>query len=76
MAYSDARKRPWYLDLSAAEMEAVIAAVPALLEVAKVADDVDAWRERMHVLHAALDGLSAAHPHWRTWLTVEQEETR
>jgi hypothetical protein len=74
---SDARKVPWYLDLTPSEMEAVIAAVPALLGVATLMPAVVAWNEGampllpMPAIRRALIALDAQHPGWRTWLTVE-----
>jgi len=77
MATSDARKSPWYHDLSAKEMEEALALVPALLEVAKAADrnryDHQGWPTAMEDVIADLD---AAHPGWRTSLTVEHRATR
>ena len=68
----DTRKSPWYLDLTPAEMERIIAAVPALLEVAEAVDRA-AWAECVpNGIVDAMDSLDTAHPGWRDWLTVEQ----
>ena len=68
----DARKSPWYLDLTSSEMERIIAAVPALLEVAEAVDHA-AWAECLtNGIVDAMDSLDTAHPGWRDWLTVEQ----
>jgi hypothetical protein len=78
MAHSDARKTPWYVDLSAQEMEEALALVPALLEVATAAcvlssrpGTMDGAPHDRVGLAAALGQLDRAHPAWRTWLTVE-----
>ncbi|HJQ66359.1 MAG TPA: hypothetical protein VJ816_08280 [Gemmatimonadales bacterium] len=80
MAYSDARKQPWHLDLTPAQMEEALAMWPLLYEVAQASctlgsrpGTMDGAEHDRLSLAAALGRLDAQHPTWRTWLTVEHD---
>lgn len=77
MPHSDARKQPWHLDLTPAQLEEALKMWPLLWKVAQRAAECKRlggyWQSDVVELETAVATLDAQHPTWRTWLTVEQQ---